>query len=98
MLKFRVLDHSSFRRDAILGEQTIILLELLSKWNGKIENQSMKLNLETRHNRLKRSRSGEVTGGSGTLQILLDGMRVDMRKVSKPITNGIPAGAGCYFY
>lgn len=71
-LHFRVLDHSTFRKDALIGEKPLSLYDILSHYNGKCENLELTLDLmsETKHD----AQPIKV----GDLVMLLNGMRVDM--------------------
>lgn len=76
VLHFRVLDHSSFRKDSLLGQQTVYLANILEHYNGVLENLELSMDLlssktsETRHP-IK----------TGELVTVLNGLKIDMRSV-----------------
>lgn len=49
-LRFRVLDHSSFRKDTVVGHIKIGLQTLLHYYNGKLENLELTLELHPEKN------------------------------------------------
>lgn len=67
-LHFRVLDHSTFRKDTPIGDKKIGLGQILSHYNGKIENLELTLDLMD-----VKDQSAKV----GELVMLLDGLRID---------------------
>lgn len=44
-LRFRILDHSTFRKDAVIGQKSIGLYDILQYYNGKLENLELTLEL-----------------------------------------------------
>ncbi|XP_046987642.1 E3 ubiquitin-protein ligase Su(dx) [Schistocerca americana] len=71
-LHFRLLDHSTFRKDAVIGEKQLSLFEILTHYNGKCENLELTVDMmsETKHD----TQPVKV----GDLVMVLNGMRVDM--------------------
>ncbi|XP_066994662.1 E3 ubiquitin-protein ligase Su(dx) isoform X2 [Anabrus simplex] len=71
-LHFRLLDHSAFRKDGILGEKRLSLYEVLTHYNGKCENLELTLDLmsESKHD----SQPVKVC----ELITLLNGMKIEM--------------------
>lgn len=71
-LHFRLLDHSTFRKDVVVGEKQLSLFEVLSYYGGKCENLELTLDLmgESKHD----TQPVKV----GDLITLLNGMRVDL--------------------
>lgn len=44
-LHFRILDHSSFRKDTLIGEKRLNLFQLLTHYHGKCDNLELNLDL-----------------------------------------------------
>ncbi|XP_044743916.1 E3 ubiquitin-protein ligase Su(dx) isoform X2 [Chrysoperla carnea] len=75
-LHFRVLDHSSFRKDALLGEKKLGLFQLLTHYNGKCENLELNLDLlsvDCPH----QPKVGELTA-------VLNGLQIDLSTIHPP--------------
>ncbi|XP_063700495.1 E3 ubiquitin-protein ligase Su(dx) [Culicoides brevitarsis] len=87
VLHFKVLDHSSFRKDSVIGEQTVHLNKLLHQYNGKLDalELSMELYYESKSDNQERKKTGEIV-------VVLNGLRIDMSLVlggsSNDATNG----------
>uniref|UniRef100_A0A069DXJ8 E3 ubiquitin-protein ligase n=1 Tax=Panstrongylus megistus TaxID=65343 RepID=A0A069DXJ8_9HEMI len=75
-LHFRLLNHSTFRKDGTLGEKRLSLYDVLSHYNGKCEHLELTMDLisEKHEGRMK----------VGELIALLHGMKVDMSTVPPP--------------
>ncbi|XP_076753519.1 suppressor of deltex [Xylocopa sonorina] len=71
-LHFRLLDHSTFRKDTLIGEKKISLSQVLSHYNGKLENMEVTFDLmsENKHD----SQLCKV----GELITVFDGLRINM--------------------
>jgi hypothetical protein len=71
-LQFRLLDHSTFRKDAVIGEKRLSLYEVLTHYNGKCENLELTLDLmsESKHD-TQRVKVGELI-------TLLNGLKIEM--------------------
>ncbi|XP_029039665.1 E3 ubiquitin-protein ligase Su(dx) isoform X1 [Osmia bicornis bicornis] len=71
-LHFRLLDHSTFRKDTLIGEKKINLSQVLSHYNGKLENMEVIFDLmsENKHD----SQLCKV----GELITVFDGLRINM--------------------
>lgn len=69
-LHFRLLDHSTFRKDTLIGEKRISLSQVLSHYNGKLENVEVTFDLmsENKHD----SQLCKV----GELITVFDGLRI----------------------
>ncbi|XP_011501087.1 PREDICTED: E3 ubiquitin-protein ligase Su(dx) [Ceratosolen solmsi marchali] len=77
-LHFRLLDHSSFRKDTLIGEKKISLYNVLSNYNGKLENLELTLDL------LSGNQHGYIQPKTGDLITLFDRLKIDMNTVAPP--------------
>ncbi|EDW75728.1 uncharacterized protein Dwil_GK15043 [Drosophila willistoni] len=75
-LHFKVLDHSSFRKDAMLGERIIHLAHILQHYNGRCEFLELTIDLFV----TSKSQDNRQTK-SGELVAILNGLKLDMSKV-----------------
>ncbi|CAG2059370.1 unnamed protein product, partial [Timema podura] len=77
-LHFKLLDHSTFRKDGQVGEKRLSLYEILTYYDGKCENLELTLDLvvESKHD-------GQPTK-VGELITLLNGMKIDMATCPAP--------------
>ncbi|KAM7351146.1 WW domain containing E3 ubiquitin protein ligase suppressor of deltex isoform 1-T2 [Cochliomyia hominivorax] len=82
VLHFKVLDHSSFRKDAMLGERTISLAHILQHYNGRCEFLEVSMDL------LVTSKSDNRQTKSGELVAILNGLKLDMTNVMLQNGNG----------
>lgn len=80
ILHFKVLDHSSFRKDTMLGERSVNLNQILQHYNGRLEFLELSMDL------VVTSKSDNRQTKSGELVAILNGLRLDMSKLI--ITNG----------
>ncbi|XP_055916727.1 E3 ubiquitin-protein ligase Su(dx) [Eupeodes corollae] len=80
ILHFKVLDHSSFRKDSMLGERSVNLNQILQHYNGRLEFLELSMDL------VITSKSDNRQTKSGELVAILNGLRLDMTKLV--ITNG----------
>ncbi|EDW45579.1 E3 ubiquitin-protein ligase Su(dx) [Drosophila sechellia] len=87
-LHFKVLDHSSFRKDAMLGERIINLAHILQHYNGRCEFLELTIDL------FVTSKSDNRQTKSGELVAILNGLKLDMSKLQiQPVAgqqNGNP--------
>ncbi|KAL7740604.1 hypothetical protein ACLKA6_009488 [Drosophila palustris] len=81
-LHFKVLDHSSFRKDAMLGERVIHLAHILQHYNGRCEFLELTIDL------FVTSKSDNRQTKSGELVAILNGLKLDMSKVIQLPQNG----------
>ncbi|KAH8403317.1 hypothetical protein KR222_010334, partial [Zaprionus bogoriensis] len=86
-LHFKVLDHSSFRKDAMLGERVIPLAHILQHYNGRCEFLELTIDL------FVTSKSDNRQTKSGELVAILNGLKLDMSKVIQLQQNGAPVQA-----
>uniref|UniRef100_A0A1A9UR01 HECT-type E3 ubiquitin transferase n=1 Tax=Glossina austeni TaxID=7395 RepID=A0A1A9UR01_GLOAU len=86
VLHFKVLDHSSFRKDGMLGERSINLGNILQHYNGRCEFLEVSMDL------LATSKSDNRQTKSGELVAILTGLKLDMSKVTVPNGNGSVSG------
>ncbi|XP_070155973.1 E3 ubiquitin-protein ligase Su(dx) [Polyergus mexicanus] len=70
-LHFRLLDHSTFRKDALIGEKRISLFQVLSHYNGKLENLELTFDL------MSESKHDSQLCKVGELITVFDGLRID---------------------
>jgi len=71
-LHFRLLDHSTFRKDAVVGEKRLSLYEVLTHYNGKCENLELTLDL------MSESKHDTQPVKVGELITFLNGLRIEM--------------------
>ncbi|XP_053667036.1 E3 ubiquitin-protein ligase Su(dx) [Anopheles marshallii] len=81
VLHFRVLDHSSFRKDSLLGQQTVELAGILRHYNGVLE--LLELNMDLLIDGTGSSKTSEPRQPvkAGELVVVLDGLKIDMRNL-----------------
>lgn len=81
---FRVLDRSSFLKDSILGERTVLLGQILEHYNGRVENLELNMDLLGAAKPEGRSKSGELV-------VVLNGLKIDsvMLGTSMHHANGV---------
>ena len=77
-LHFRLLDHSTFRKDTTIGEKKISLFQILAHYNGKLENLELTLDL------INESKHDGSFSKVGELVTLFDGLKIDMAGVTAP--------------
>ena len=79
-----MLDHSTFRKDTLIGEKKISLSQVLSYYNGKLENMEVTFDLmsENKHD----SQLCKV----GELITIFDGLRINMPNTSSLTINESP--------
>lgn len=70
---FKVLDHSSFLKDTLLGERTFSLGQVLHHYNGRCENLELTMDL------LTTSKSERIK--CGELVAVLNGLNIDMSQL-----------------
>lgn len=74
-LHFRLLDHSTFRKDTMIGEKRISLFQILAHYNGKLDNLELTLDL------INESKHDSQLSKVGELVTLLDGLKIDMGSI-----------------
>lgn len=77
-LHFRLLDHSTFRKDALIGDKKISLYQILMHYNGKLENLELTLDL------MSCTKHSFAISKVGELVVIFDGLKIDMTGVSLP--------------
>lgn len=80
ILQFRIYDHSNFRKDSLMGEQTVHLAQLLQNYAGKCENLELVMDV------LYESKSESRQLKNGELVAVLNGLTIDPSAI--PSTNG----------
>ena len=88
-LHFRLLDHSTFRKDTLIGEKRLSLFHILSHYNGKLENLELTLDL------ISESKHDTQLAKVGELVTLFDGLKIDMTTVAPPNTGDIMRQPQC---
>lgn len=78
ILQFRVYDHSSFRKDSMIGEQTVHLMQILQHYNGRCENLELAMDL------LYESKSEGRQLKNGELVAVFNGLKIDMSTLQSP--------------
>lgn len=76
-LCFQVRDHSTFRKDVVIGQRMVELYHILHYYNGKLENLELTLELMTEARATSYSRYVSV----GKLITLFNGLNVDLQAV-----------------
>lgn len=71
-IHIRLLDHSTFRKDAVVGEKRLSLYEVLTHYNGKCENLELTLDL------MSESKHDTQPVKVGELITLLNGLKIEM--------------------
>jgi len=71
-LHFRLLDHSTFRKDAVVGDKKLSLYDVLAHYNGRCEHLEVTLDLMTDN------KHDYAPVKVGDLIILLNGLKIDM--------------------
>ena len=77
---FRLYDHSTFKKDALLGEHTLNLFNVLKTRDGKCQNSTMSLEMQASSNNETKMSNGNSK--IGELVIVLDGLSIDMKAVA----------------
>lgn len=77
-LRFRVLDHSTFRKDAVIGQKSINLYDILQYYNGKLENLELTLEL------ISEKSISFVPVSVGKLIIFFSDLTVNLQSVLPP--------------
>ncbi|OXU30875.1 hypothetical protein TSAR_002596 [Trichomalopsis sarcophagae] len=77
-LHFRLLDHSSFRKDTLIGEKRIYLYDILVHYNGKLNSLELTLDL------LSGQKYVYCQTKVGDLVTLFDRLKIDMSTVAPP--------------
>ncbi|XP_020278502.1 E3 ubiquitin-protein ligase Su(dx)-like [Pseudomyrmex gracilis] len=70
-LHFRILDHSTFRKDTLIGEKRLSLFQVLSHYNGKLENLELTFDL------MSESKHDSQLCKVGELITIFDGLKID---------------------
>uniref|UniRef100_A0A182LY75 C2 domain-containing protein n=1 Tax=Anopheles culicifacies TaxID=139723 RepID=A0A182LY75_9DIPT len=94
VLHFRVLDHSSFRKDSLLGQQTVELAGILRHYNGVLE--LLELNMDLLIDGTGSSKTSEPRQPvkAGELVVVLDGLKIDMRNLGAGGTGAMRSNEG----
>jgi atrophin-1 interacting protein 5 (WW domain-containing E3 ubiquitin protein ligase 1) len=87
-LHFRLLDHSTFRKDALVGEKRLSLFEVLAHYNGKCENLELTLDL------MSESKHDTQPVKVGELITLLNGLRIEMSSCQQAQGTAAPTPLG----
>uniref|UniRef100_A0A182YFH2 HECT-type E3 ubiquitin transferase n=1 Tax=Anopheles stephensi TaxID=30069 RepID=A0A182YFH2_ANOST len=85
VLHFRAFDHSSFRKDSLLGQKTVELAGILRHYNGVLE--MLELNIDLMSDGTGSSKTSEPEK-MGELVVVLDGLKIDMRNLGAAPSGG----------
>ena len=91
-LVFRVYDHSTFKKDALLGDCSLDLYSVLKKNGGRCQNQELALDLTCSDHK-----NGHSADTVGSLNVRLDGLCVDLSSLpaaSPPVLSVLQASPG----
>lgn len=66
---FKVLDHSSFLKDTLLGEKVVYLAQILKHYNGRCENLELNMDLLSISKTEGQMKSGELVAVFNGLKI-----------------------------
>lgn len=80
-ITFKILDHSNFLKDAVIGEKTVSLGQVLHHYNGRIDN--LELNMD-----LLMPNSKSINTKTAELVVVLNGLNIDMSQL-QGATGGI---------
>lgn len=80
---FKVLDHSSFLKDALLGEKVVYLAQILKHYNGRCENLELNMDLLSTSKTEGQMKSGELVA-------VFNGLKIDnvVSGTQSPQSNG----------
>ncbi len=82
----RLFDHSSFKKDALLGEHTLDLFTVLKKHDGRLNNVKMSVDVKNA------SKTSTDPASIGELVLVLDGFSVDdVASLASPGGASVPA-------
>ncbi|XP_043488167.1 E3 ubiquitin-protein ligase Su(dx) [Polistes fuscatus] len=73
---FRLFDHSTFRKDTLLGEKRISLFQILSHYNGKLENLELTFDL------MNSNKHDYCSNKVGELVTVFDGLTIDINDIT----------------
>lgn len=76
-LHFRLLNHSTFRKDSVIGEKRLSLYDVLKHYNGRCEHLELNMDLMSDKHLPSPVKVGELIA-------LLNGLKVDISVVSPP--------------
>ena len=79
---FRLYDHSTFKKDALLGEHTLNLFNVLKTRDGKCQNSTMSLEMQVSSSNNEAKVNNGHNSKIGELVIVLDGLSIDMKAVA----------------
>ena len=98
---YRLFDHSSFKKDAVLGEHTMDLYTVLKKHQGKLQSTTVSADLfQTVVQKGSASGSASAAGGTtaikiGELVLVLSGVMVDLSAIPSAVPGAVaPMTAG----
>lgn len=83
-LHFRLLDHSTFRKDTLLGKKRISVFQVLSHYNGKLENLELTFDL------MNYNKYDFLLAKVGELVTVFDGLRIDMSDITPIHDSQVP--------
>jgi len=77
-LHFRLWDHSTFRKDGVVGDKRLSLYDVLAHYNGRCEHLEVTLDLMTE------AKHEQTPVKVGDLIVLLDGLKIEMASCPPP--------------
>lgn len=83
-INFCVLDKNNFRKDTVIGEKKLDLLQLLKIFNGRCDNLELTIDL------FNENKQGEGALKVGELVCLLQGLVVDLSKYMRQGSSNMP--------
>ncbi|XP_075213345.1 WW domain containing E3 ubiquitin protein ligase suppressor of deltex [Lycorma delicatula] len=83
-LHYRLLDHSTFRKDCVYGEKRVSLYDVLTHYNGKCDHLELTLDLMTE------AKHDSTPTKVGDLITLLHGLKIDMSAYTQPPRHASP--------
>ncbi|XP_050076847.1 E3 ubiquitin-protein ligase Su(dx) [Anopheles maculipalpis] len=92
VLHFRAFDHSSFRKDSLIGQNTVELARILRHYNGLLEMLELNIDLMIDGTGSSKYNEPRQPVKAGELVVVLDGLKIDMRSLGVP-GGGNNAGA-----
>ena len=92
---YRLFDHSSFKKDAVLGEHTMDLYTVLKKHQGKLQSTTVSADLyQTVVQKGSTSSAGTTAIKIGELVLVLSGVIVDLNAIPSAVPGAIAPMTG----
>uniref|UniRef100_A0A182SZ70 E3 ubiquitin-protein ligase n=1 Tax=Anopheles maculatus TaxID=74869 RepID=A0A182SZ70_9DIPT len=81
VLHFRAFDHSSFRKDSLIGQKSVELAGILRHYKGVLEMLELQIDLMNDGTGSSKSNEPRYPDKMGELVVVLDGLKIDMRNM-----------------